>query len=77
MDVATVSDQELENDAVIYMCLKKESTFSDGGVKSNNPHHIFGWHYILDTDQWEDIQVAKIELDHHDSVHNNNRAAAQ
>ncbi|KDO26307.1 hypothetical protein SPRG_20603 [Saprolegnia parasitica CBS 223.65] len=51
LDVATVADQELENDAVIYLCLKKENT-----------------------EQWEDIQVAKLELDHDN---NNNRAAVE
>ncbi|ETV74369.1 hypothetical protein H257_10963 [Aphanomyces astaci] len=41
LDAATVADQEIENDAVVYLCLKKENT-----------------------EVWEDIQVAKLELDH-------------
>ncbi|OQR95435.1 hypothetical protein THRCLA_22140 [Thraustotheca clavata] len=49
LDVGTVSDQELENDAIVYMCLKKENS-----------------------DQWEEIQVTKIEMEH-----NNNRPSVE
>ncbi|KAF0686948.1 Aste57867_21296 [Aphanomyces stellatus] len=51
LDAATVADQEIENDAVIYLCLKKENT-----------------------EVWEDIQVAKLELDHHDGSNNNDHS---
>ncbi|OQR86242.1 hypothetical protein ACHHYP_10815 [Achlya hypogyna] len=51
LDVATVADQELENDAVIYLCLKKENS-----------------------EQWEEIQVAKLEVDHES---NNNRTPVE
>ncbi|CAK4137216.1 unnamed protein product [Aphanomyces euteiches] len=47
LDAATVADQEIENDAIIYLCLKKENS-----------------------DAWEEIQVTKIDHDHHDGNNN-------
>ncbi|RHY83573.1 hypothetical protein DYB37_004243 [Aphanomyces astaci] len=48
LDAATVADQEIENDAVVYFA-------------------------VVDTEVWEDIQVAKLELDH-DSNNNDHSA---
>ena len=67
-DATTLADHDVQNDAVIYMCWKKESAgllivfFCFYFVKSLKQLCllIFGF-VMVDSDQWEELSVIKVE----------------